>query len=286
MKRNKFPALRIVGIIFGACALICGYSALTVTRGPYEIDSAIRNAEKNEAPERADVRPVDVDPLCVAGAGAGAQVKDYEGFRVSFNAANRTPDWVAWELLGTETEGPVPRARKFWQDTAIDGCPETADYTRSGYDRGHLCPAADQKWSPQAMEDCFSLANVAPQAHALNAGAWKTLEDKERSWARRDSALIIVAGPIYSPSDTIRIGDNRVRVPGAFFKVIAAPWLAEPCGIAFIYPNMSAPGNMQNYSMTIREAERLTGLDFLSEFPKELQDKIETTASFRIWDRR
>lgn len=136
------------------------------------------------------------------------------------------------------------------------------------------------------MIDCFSLANMVPQDHALNAGAWQTLEKKERSWAKRDSAIVIIAGPIYQESDTKRIGQNGVRVPGAFFKVFIAPYVEQPRGIGFIYPNMSSPGNMANYSTTIDEVERITGFDFFYNLPDELEERIESTASFKEWDRR
>lgn len=212
--------------------------------------------------------------------------KSYEGFEVSFNEDNRTPNWVAWELLASETRGDEARHGKFWQDEDVPGCPTTRDYSNSGYDRGHLCPAADQKWSQQAMIDCFSLANIAPQDHDLNTGAWKTLENKERQWAQRDSAIIIVAGPIYQKNDLNRVGENRVRVPSAFFKVIVAPYLTNPRGIAFVYPNMTSPGNMQQYAMSIRELEKITGYDFFSDIPRDEQDRFETSASFHDWNHR
>lgn len=218
--------------------------------------------------------------------GTPEQIMEYEGFRVSFNKDNKTPNWVAWELLGTEADGSEPRNNNFWQDERVKGCPAHYDYSRSGYDRGHLCPAGDQKWSKQAMIDCFSMANMAPQNHSLNSGAWATLENKERQWAKRDSAIVIIAGPVYEPSDTERIGEAGVRVPGAFFKVIIAPYLKEPRGIGFVYPNMSAPGNMRDYSMSIDEVEKLTGIDFFYNLPDDLEDRIESTASFKEWDKR
>ncbi len=218
--------------------------------------------------------------------GIPSHIKDYEGFRVSFNTDNRTPNWVAWELLGSETEGEKKRTNKFWQDEELEGCPTTYDYSYSGYDRGHLCPAADQKWSRRAMEDCFVMANICPQNHSLNSGAWNSLENKERFWAKRDSALVIVAGPIYEKTDTLRIGDAGVRVPGAFFKVIAAPYLDQPRGIAFIYPNMTSPGNMQNYVVTIDDVEKLTGFDFFSSLPDAIENEIESNANFKEWNRQ
>lgn len=218
--------------------------------------------------------------------GTPEEILDYEGFRLSFNSDNKTPNWVAWELLGTETEGEVSRQNTFWKDESVQNCPITADYSHSGYDRGHMCPAADQKWSEKAMNDCFVMTNICPQDHKLNSGAWNTLEKKERLWAKRDSALIIIAGPIYTPSDKNRIGKAKVRVPSAFFKVIIAPYLDNPRGIGFIYPNMSSPGNMRNYSMSIDEVERITGIDFFCNLSDSLQNILESTASFTEWDKR
>lgn len=244
--------------------------------------AAVTPAEKGLLPffHYDDLEVADCDPSLPSIR------KSYKGFTLSFNPSNHTPNWVGWELLASETVGSESRSNNFWQDESLDGCPSTDDYKHSGYDRGHLCPAADQKWSPQAMSDCFVLANIAPQDNSLNRGAWQTLEKKERLWAQRDSAIVIVAGLIYQSSDTKRIGATGVRVPSAFFKVIAAPYLKEPRAIGFIYPNMSAPGNMQDYSMTVDEVEKETGLDFFSNLPDDIENKIESTVSFKEWNRR
>lgn len=262
----------LAAVAFGVYMLTAGSSEANAANGREERDKAYANGFG----DLLDVKMPDY---------VAEQRKDYTGFTLSFNAGNHTPNWVAWELLGSETSGENGRYNKFWQDESLEGCPTTQDYSRSGYDRGHLCPAADQKWSREAMVDCFSLANIAPQDHSLNTGAWKTLENKERQWADRDSAIVIVAGPIYEAPDTVRIGNAGVRVPGAFFKVLAAPYLDRPRGIAFVYPNMTSPGNMENYVMTIRDVEKLTGYDFFHNLPDDIEEIIETEASFRDWNR-
>lgn len=213
------------------------------------------------------------------------QIKSYEGFTVNFNRDNRTANYVSWELLGSETDGISSRkGEKFWKDEDIANCPETKDYTRSGYDRGHLYPAADAKWSGRSMKECFTMANITPQVHSLNGGAWKTLEEKERLWAVRDSALVIIAGPVYQQADNKRIGASGVRVPSAFFKVIFAPYVEYPRAIAFVYPNDYCPGNMQNYAQSVDYVEQLTGFDFFSTLPDDVEEKIESTYSFKEWN--
>lgn len=136
------------------------------------------------------------------------------------------------------------------------------------------------------MNDCFVMTNMTPQDHSLNTGAWNTLENKERLWAERDSALIIVAGPIYADTDKKRIGDSGVRVPSAFFKVLLAPYVEKPRAIGFVYPNMASPGNMENYSMSVDQVEELTGLDFFSSLPDDVEEMVESRVSFTEWNRK
>lgn len=271
-------------VVIGVLGMVCarnkdGACPHAKGGGRQGIDTPTHGMTGFDAAEGADLLDV-LTPESVK-----SRIKEYTGFRVSFNADNHTPNWVAWELLGRETDGPQSRGNLFWKDDEIDGCPDISDYKKSGFDRGHMCPAADQKWSEEAMTDCFSFANMVPQDHALNAGAWQTLEKKERHWARRDSAILIVAGPIYEKTDTLRIGGIGVRVPSAFFKVMAAPYVDRPRGIAFVYPNMSSPGNMENYVMTIDDVERITGLDFFHNLPDDIESKVESVSSFRDWNK-
>ncbi|MDE6324325.1 MAG: DNA/RNA non-specific endonuclease, partial [Paramuribaculum sp.] len=119
-------------------------------------------------------------------------IKQYPGMDVSFNAEWHQPNWVAWELTRQETNGTVRRENKFYCDETVPGCADHYDYSYSGYDRGHMAPAGDMKWSKEAMHGSFSMANICPQAKALNTGAWKTLEEKCRTWASADSSIIII----------------------------------------------------------------------------------------------
>lgn len=211
-------------------------------------------------------------------------IKEYQGFTVDFNPKNKTPNYVAWILQGNETAGASSRSNNFWTDPELDGCPDTRDYSRSGYDRGHMCPAGEQKWSDEAMHHSFVMANICPQKHELNTGAWKTLEDKERVWAKRDSAIVIVAGPIYDSTDKETIGQNKVRVPSAFFKVLLAPYATPMRAIGFVYPNMKCEGNMASYAVTVDDVEKMTGFDFFAALPDDIESDIESTHSFKDWN--
>lgn len=281
MKKNK---IAITALICAGFFLIGG-TLLSVNSCAKNNEVLDPNEEPSIDPSTGKVTHYpDLETVNIPSSLA-EQIKDYTGFTVSFNKDNHTPNYVAWELLGSEVSYDVDRTNNFWQDSEIDGCPEHKDYTGSGYDRGHMCPAADQKWSLAAMEDCFVMANMCPQIHDLNAGAWEKLEEKERTWAKRDSAVMIVAGPLYSESDTKRLGNIGVRVPGAYFKALLAPYVENPRAIAFVYPNMTSPGNMQDYAMSIDDLEEILDFDLFSTLPDDIETKVESNYSFSEWNK-
>lgn len=213
------------------------------------------------------------------------QLIESPAMTVSFNKKLHIPNWVAWELTAQEALGTEPRANSFYCDPAVEGCPEPYDYSYSGYDRGHMAPAGDMKWNPEAMKASFSLANICPQAKSLNTGAWKRLEEKCRTWAQADSAIIVICGPV--TTDPIRefIGDSRVAVPQRFFKVILSPGARPMRGIGFIMPNARPEGGMQACAVTIDEVERVTGHDFFAALPDSIETIVESQCDFPFWSR-
>lgn len=272
---SKLPKFAALALIISILLIFCG--VFLAINASYTDNKTI--------PERPSTSAEQLG-IVILPADIPQQIKKFEGFTVSFNKENHTPNYVSWELLGSEIDDVTDRSNLFWRDEDIEGCPDYKDYTRSGYDRGHMCPAADQKYSEKAMTDCFVMANMCPQDHNLNAGAWLTLENKERQWAKRDSALIIIAGPIYTTGQkTKKIGTSGVKVPDAFFKVLLAPFLNKPRAIAFVYPNASSPGNMQDYALSVDELETITGYDFFSSLSDDIEGKVEANYSFKEWNR-
>lgn len=240
---------------------------------------------RNNTPDRHVTSASHIDGLTevVTEKSLPEQKISYPGMDVSFNSRMHIPNWVAWELTASEASGTEPRSGSFYNDPDVEGCPETYDYSYSGYDRGHMAPAGDMKWSKEAMRSSFSLANICPQVKSLNTGAWKRLEEKCRIWARADSSIIIVCGPILN--DPIRefIGDTRVAVPKRFFKVILAPYATPMRGIGFIMPNDKVPGGMQATAVSIDEVERVTGHDFFSALPDSIENEVESQCDFHFW---
>lgn len=263
--------------------LIIGIAYFWNKLSPGAIDKDFDTSQQTESKAQSAIDLKELDKVTSAKKMPSV-VKEYEGFTVDFNPENKTPNYVAWILQGHETEGATARSNNFWTDREVEGCPDTRDYSRSGYDRGHMCPAGEQKWSDEAMHNSFVMANICPQKHELNTGAWKTLEDKERVWAKRDSAIVIIAGPIYDNTDNETIGKSKVRVPSAFFKVLFAPYANPMRAIGFVYPNMKCEGNMENYAATVDDVEKMTGFDFFSSLPDDIENDIESTMSFKDWN--
>lgn len=219
--------------------------------------------------------------------GTQSVMIDYEGFTMSFNPAMHQPNWVAWELTRDESQAEqfTRKDADFAPDSNVDGCAQLDDYRGSGYDRGHMCPAGDMRWSLQGMKDCFLLTNMSPQKNALNAGAWKNLEEKCREWAVRDSALIIICGPVLTDRLTRTIGSG-VPVPERYFKVILAPYADPVRGIAFIMPNSRVNGGMQAAAVSIDDVEEITGFDFFSSLPDDIEAQVEADCNFPRWSRK
>lgn len=215
-----------------------------------------------------------------------SQIKEYTGFTVSFNKENHTPNYVSWELLDSETYGNEDRNDyPYWVDYDLEGCLSIDfAYSTYGYDRGHLCPAADQKWSASAMNDCMVMTNMVPQVHAFNAGMWETLEEKERKWAKRDKAIWIIAGPVYYDFDQLFIGKAQARVPSACFKAFLYLNGDDSRAIAFVLTNGSNPGDLSRYAMSIDKLEEDIGYDLFSELPDELETRIEASFNFNDWN--
>lgn len=215
--------------------------------------------------------------------GLADTVIRYKGMTVSFNKDKHVPNWVVWELTGVEADGDVPRAKDFMADTSVPGCANPWDYSYSGYDRGHMAPAGDMKWDAVAMAQSFYMTNICPQVNTLNSGAWMRLEEKCRNWARIDSAIVIVAGPVLTDNLTETIGQTGVVVPERFFKVILSPYVDSPRGIGFIMNNGYVEGGMQGAAVSIDSVERVTGHDFFSELPDSIEDEVESQCRFHYW---
>lgn len=204
------------------------------------------------------------------------QIIQRTGYTLSYDVKNKTPQWVAWELTKAETKGNEERTNDFQPDPDVIGAKVvTYDYSGSGYDRGHMAPAGDMKWNKKAMQESFYMSNICPQNHNLNTENWNDLEVKSREWARRYGKVYIVCGPIYNGKRTEYIGDHRVKVPDAFFKVILIDTNNKQCALGFLFENESGERPLKKYLTPVDEIEKITGMDFFSALPDNIENNLE-----------
>ena len=213
------------------------------------------------------------------------QIITHTGFTVSYNSDWKIPNWVAYELTKEEVEGTIPRYDTFMPDPNISYTQSATnnDYKNSGWDRGHMAPAADMKWSEQAMKESFYFSNICPQNRNLNAGIWKDLEEQVRSLATQKGNLYIVCGPIVSKNPKT-IGANRVAIPDAFFKVLLQNDNGEWSAIAFMFANESGRKPLSTYAMSVEDMQIITGIDFFPALPDSIEERIESQVDFTKWN--
>lgn len=203
---------------------------------------------------------------------------------VSYNKDTKLPNWVAWNLASEHTDGPFPRLANFYEDgEAPQPRATNDDYKGSGWSRGHMCPAGDNKWNEKAMFDTFSLVNVCPQNANLNSGLWNSIEIDCRRWARKFGDIYIVCGPIYMNREHEIIGNNQIVVPEAFYKVVLC-LNGPPKGIGFIVRNSDGTKKRDLYYNSIDQVERITGIDFFPALPDDIEEKVEAIADINDWN--
>ena len=207
------------------------------------------------------------------------------GYTVSYNRETRCPNWVAWHLTKAHTYGSNQRDEEvFTEDSSVPAPRATDnDYYNSRYDRGHMCPAGDNKWDATAMSETFLFTNICPQNHGLNKYEWNDVEKLCRQWAKKYGAVDIVCGPLYDGRVEPRyIGRNKVRVPDAFFKAVLCR-KESPKAIAFVFRNQGKKMTMLEAVRTVDEVERMTGFDLFPQMDDVTEQRIEAEADLENW---
>ena len=210
------------------------------------------------------------------------QLIEKSSYIVSYNRDTKIPNWVAWHLTANHTDGPFKRMSNFYEEDVENPRATLEDYRGSGWSRGHMCPAGDNKWSRQAMYDSFSLVNVCPQHSKLNSGLWNSIAMDCRKWARKYNEVYIVCGPVLMKGKHETIGTNEVVVPEAFFKVVLC-LTDKPKALAYIVKNTEGNKKKDLYYNSIDQVERITGIDFFPALPDDIENKVEAKADINDW---
>lgn len=240
----------------------------------------------NESPGidiQAEARPEVDDSEYFLPTSTTGQIIRHQFYTISYSEAHEQAEWVAYILRRDSLNKPwLERPKRFNEDPKVETRSSShSDYSNSGYDRGHLVPAADMAYNQNAIEETFYMSNISPQSRNFNKGIWRELEELTRNWAKKFGQLYVITGPVLNQPIKGKIGDNKVSIPSAFFKVLLDYSEPEKKAIAFIIPNEISYEPLFKFAASVDEAETITGLDF---FPDMLVDDLESTLNIDLWE--
>ncbi|MCB0661362.1 MAG: DNA/RNA non-specific endonuclease [Saprospiraceae bacterium] len=213
-------------------------------------------------------------------------VVQHEYYALGYDEDKEGAAWVAYELFGKNVSGPwVKRTDDFRNDPKVPGgSASNADFKGNGYDRGHLVPAGDMAFNETAMSETFFMSNISPQERAFNHGVWRELEELVRDWAKSNSRMVVVSGPIWEDNQPVVGKATKMVVPDAYFKVLLDIDLPEQKAIGFVIPNSRQTERLDAFAMSVDEVEAKTGFDFFSKYIEpSLQEKIESEMDLSLW---
>ncbi|NLE16429.1 MAG: DNA/RNA non-specific endonuclease [Spirochaetales bacterium] len=215
----------------------------------------------------------------------GELVIRHPGYTLLYDEEHEQARWVAYHLSREELYGSHDRGDDFRADPSIPtGSATLEDYRSSGYDRGHLIPAADLSWSQEAMSGSFYMSNMSPQSGDFNRGIWSKLEATVRNFADTEGAVYVVTGPVLTDGPYKTIGKNQVSVPEAYYKVVLDYEEPEYKAIGFLLPNEGSKKDLKTFAVSVDEVEHATGIDFFHRLEDAEEQELEAAFDTGLWD--
>ncbi len=260
-------------------------------------------AEQSVAPEKTAGLVQLTDNLQVPECGlknhsADHELREFKYYSLCYRESYEQAEWSAECIESSMLEKNAARSNDFRPDEKIStGSATLADYKSSGYDRGHLVPAADMSFDQDAMSETFYMSNMSPQAPQFNRGIWVNLETQVRAWAQKFGKIYVVSGPVLNKSaeEFSSIGKNQVSVPEFYYKVILAPVYKDDddkktpensdsvMAIGFIIPNQKCEKEFWDYAVSVDEVESITNIDFFSRLEDSLEIQVESAFQLENW---
>ena len=223
------------------------------------------------------------DSIEIPTVNKGEQIVRHFAYTLSYNEEHEQARWVAYNLTSDELDAAVSRTDKFIEDQLVKtGSATDFDYKGSGYDRGHLAPAADMRFSKIAMVESFYYSNMSPQVKGFNRGIWFELEELVRCWAMEYKSIYVVTGPVLRPG-LQKIGINGVSVAEYYYKVVLYNNDGVHYAIGFILPNKPSSLKLESYAVPVNEVESKTGIDFFPALNDEDEERVEGVVYKSMW---
>ncbi len=204
-------------------------------------------------------------------------------YSLSYSEKHEQAEWVAYELKEYQVSNKDQKRPYFEIDNAVPTkAASWKNYNDSGYDRGHLCPAADRKFTKEAYDETFLTSNIAPQDHDFNAGVWADLERQVRYWAKRYKGVFVVTGGVLQ-DDLPAIGSEKVAVPKYFYKVVLDNNAGNTRMIGFLFPHKATDRPIKDFVVAVDRIERLTGIDFFPQLEDGKEQRLERNENTNQW---
>jgi endonuclease G, mitochondrial len=215
------------------------------------------------------------------------QIIKHDNYVLSYSEKHKQAEWVAYQLKKNELQHNSDFKRPYFiEDPKVKtGSAKWYNYKNSGYDKGHLCPAGDRRFSQDAFNETFYTSNISPQDHDFNAGIWNNLEQKERYWAVKYNGLYVVTGGILT-DDLDEIGEENVSVPKYFYKIMFNNQDGKNKMIAFLMPNEQSNEPLYKYVVAVDKIERITGIDFFPSLDDKIENQLEKESDYKDWSFR
>jgi endonuclease G len=202
-------------------------------------------------------------------------------YSLSYVGTHRQSECAFYWLSPESIQGKQTRTDNFRIDPNVKSNPVSSTaYASSGYDRGHLCPAADMALNLTAMSETFFMSNMSPMTPSFNRGIWSSLEDWVRDAAMVNSGVFVATGPILTNSCGSLAGG--ITVPCTFYKIVFKDG-ANPKMIGFILANAGSSLALKSFVVPIDEIERRTGLDFFPQLEDALEGQLESRVNLSGW---
>ena len=214
------------------------------------------------------------------------QVIHHHYYSLSYHEAHEQAEWVAYELKKSQLQKQEFKRPYFEIDKAVKTkAAHWRDYKGSGYDRGHLCPAGDRRFSKEAYDETFLTSNISPQKHDFNSGIWNRLEQKVRYWAGRYDGVYVVTGGILEKG-LKTIGEGEVSVPKQFYKILLDNSGGKTKMIAFLMPHEDSDRPLYDFVVSVNTIEDMTGIDFFPQLDDVKEERLEGSNSYKEWSFR
>lgn len=255
------------------CLLVAFFSFYSCKEN-YRKDS---NQEVFDNIEKEQNRQIDFLPSNTTGA-----VYKHTTYTLSYAEEYEQAEWVAYVLKASDIK-EVDFKRPYFEidETILTGAAHWKNYKKSGYNKGHLCPAGDRRASLEEYEETFLTSNISPQKYNFNAGIWNRLEQKVRYWAKKQDSIYVVTGGVLT-KDLETIGFENVAVPKYFYKILLSKDHKKMLG--FLVPHQESNKPLYSFITSVDEIEEMTGIDFFPFLDDSLENRLESKADYKNWD--